>query len=145
MTIDALLRQQAGLATRSQLLAGGVSEDFIRAQLGARRWQALNDAAIATHNCPLTPPQQQWAAVLSAPPPIALCGLTAMACHGIVGFETPAVHIVVRRGTRVLHPACVVLVVHESRRFEAVDVLPREPPLTTVERAVIDAACGRLT
>jgi hypothetical protein len=34
----------------------------------------------------------------------------------------------------------VKVVVHESRRFTASDVLPRLPPITTIERATIDAA-----
>jgi hypothetical protein len=135
-----LLADQDGIATRAQLHGAGFTEDQVRAQLDAGRWRALNDSAIAVHNGPLTVTQKRWAATFSAPPPVALCGLTGLTCHRVIGFETPAVHILVARGARVLRPLGVNLVVYESRRFTAHDVLPRFPPITTVERAAIDAA-----
>jgi hypothetical protein len=63
-----------------------------------------------------------------------------MECWGVEGFVTPTIHIVVRRGARVLKLPGVDLEVHESRRFGADDILPRDPPITTIERATIDAA-----
>jgi hypothetical protein len=139
-----MLKEQAGVCTRQQLHEMGASESYFRAQIAARRWQSLNDSVICTHNGSLTATQQRWAAVLTAQPPVALASLTALECWGVAGLATADIHILVRRGARVSPLPPVKLVVHESRRFDAVDVLPRLPPITTVERATIDAAVWSL-
>lgn len=128
------------MVRRAQLRACGVTDDRVAAQVAARRWRALNDVLISTHNGPLTPGQARWAGVLSAAGPVALASVTAMAQWGVVGFETMTVHVVVRRGARVLAVPDVDIAVHESRRFEATDVVGQRPPVTTLERATIDAA-----
>jgi hypothetical protein len=133
-------RNQAGLATRAQLRAAGVSPDRLRAEVDAERWQLLNEQVVCTHNGPLTRDQACWAAVLSAQGPAALCGLTALERLGVRGFETDEVHVVVTKSRRVLPAAGVSVVVHQSRRFGPADVLPRLPPLTGLERSTIDAA-----
>jgi hypothetical protein len=140
VNLDALLRQQSGLATRHQLRGCNVSGSYVRAQLTARRWQELNDIVICTHNGPLTERQSWWAAVLTAQPPVGLCSLTAMQYWDITGFPTPTVHILVVRGARVLPLAGVDVAIHESRRFTARDILPRLPPVTGIERSIVDAA-----
>jgi very-short-patch-repair endonuclease len=63
-----------------------------------------------------------------------------MSWLGIAGFGGEAVHIVVPRGARALRVPGVEVVVHESRRFSAADILPRLPPTVGLERATIDAA-----
>lgn len=138
--IDDFLREQAGLATRKQLRAWGVSEAHERAQIAARRWHALNSSVVCTHNGPLTADQAEWAVVLSAQGLVALAGLTAMAKLGVRGLPSPAVHLLVPRGARVLAVPGVVADVHESRRFVSTDVLPRLPPVTSLQRSTIDAA-----
>lgn len=113
----------------------------MRAQLEARRWRALNQVVVCLHNGPLTVDQQRWAVYLSAQGVAALCGLTAMQMWGISGFETDTVHILVRRGHQVLPVPGVAVKVHESRRFNADDVLTvRLPAVTSLERSVVDAA-----
>ena len=127
--------------TREQLFAAGWTPQSVRAQLAARRWRALNDAVVCTHNGPLTVEQQRWAVLLSAQGVAAMCGLTAMQMWGVTGFETDVVHVVVRRGFQVLPVPGVKVKVHESRRFEASDVLSvRAPAVTSLERATVDAA-----
>jgi hypothetical protein len=78
------LISQHGVATREQLCAAGLRPALIDAHLDGRRWQRLNDGVICTHNGPLTTDQARWAVVLSAQPPRALCGLTAMELWGSV-------------------------------------------------------------
>lgn len=132
--------EQSGIVTRDQLRRAGISDDHVKAQFSARRWRALNEVVVCSHNGPLTTVQKRWTAVLSAQGAVALCGLTALECHGVVGFETGVVHVLISRGARVVIVPGVEIAVHESRRFSAADVLPREPPITSVERAAIDAA-----
>jgi hypothetical protein len=139
-SVHSLLDEQAGVATRQQLRSSGVRTDQIKAQIDAHRRRSLNEVVVCTHNGPLTTDQARWAAVLAAQGVVALRSLTALECHGVAGFETSAVHVAVARGARVIGVKGVETVAHESRRFSAADVLPRRPPITTVERATIDAA-----
>lgn len=140
--LDDLVRNQASVATRRQLAAAGFPDDRLRAQLDARRWQSVNDAVVVLHNGPLTPEQQLWVAYLSAQRPAAGCGLTAMEAFGVTGLDPGGVHILVRRGARVLPVQGFRVHVHESRRFDASDIWPagRPIPVTSLPRAVIDAA-----
>jgi len=135
-----LLADQAEVFRREQWYAVGGDRAALQTQLDARRWRALNDAVVVAHNGPLTRQQQLWAVVLGAQPPAALASLTAMELLGVRGFETTSVHVLVRRGARVLPLLGVAVDVHESRRFDTGDVVPRLPPTTTLERAVVDAA-----
>jgi hypothetical protein len=114
--------EQAGVATRTQLLEEGLSWGFVRSQVEARRWRELNEHVIVNHNGPLTYEQQLWAVYLSAPQPAAMGGVTGMAQWGVTGVETSRVHILVRRGARVLGVPGIDVVVHESRRFAASDI-----------------------
>ena len=140
-TYDALLAEQQGVATRSQLAHAGLSASYVQAQIEGWRWHALNEHVIATHNGPLTRDQQRWAVDLSAPGPHAMCGLTALEMWGVAGFEVDGVHLVVPRGGHVLPVAGVEVIVHESRRFCADDVVHgRAPQLTSLARSTVDAA-----
>jgi hypothetical protein len=140
-TLDRLLRRQDSTITRSQLRQCGVTVAKLAAQLDANRWSSLNDRVVCAHNGPLTPGQARWAAVLSAEPPVALCGLTAMQAFGVTGFPSAGVHVLVERGSRVLAVPDVSIVVHESRRFSAADIdHTRQPHSTSLERSTTDAS-----
>jgi hypothetical protein len=130
-----------GVALRAQLVRAGLTRRTVDAHIAARRWRRLNDDVVALHNGPLTRDQAELAVYLSAPQPAALCGLTAARLWGLRGFDTDEVHIVVRRGSRVLAVPGVKAVVHESRRFDPDDVRTTYAPArVSLERAVIDAA-----
>jgi hypothetical protein len=135
-----LLAEQAGVVTHAQLRAVGVTDAQRRAQIAASRWRSVNATVVVTHNGPLTVGQQQWAVVLSANGLVALCGLTTLQNFGVRGFETDVVHVLVEPGGRVRAVPLVAVAAHQSRRFGAVDVLPRLPPTVGIERATIDAA-----
>ncbi|MBV9869651.1 MAG: hypothetical protein JO214_03420 [Frankiaceae bacterium] len=81
----------------------------------------------------MSPEQQRWAAVLSAPGVVALAGLTGLEASGVrvYGMTVDGVHIIVPRGAHVPAVDGVNMVVHESRRFGPEDVLPRRPPVVT--------------
>jgi hypothetical protein len=141
MASSAPRRHEHAVATRAQLTAAGWTEGQIRAEIAGRRWQSLNENVVCRHNGPLTREQGRLAVLLGAQRPAALCGLTALELAGISGFETSTVHIVVRRGARVLPVPGVTVSVHESRRFEAGHIRERRGLLvTSPARAVMDAA-----
>lgn len=136
-----LATEQCDVMHRSQLVEHEVPESVVRAQLAARRWQAVGPVAVVLHNGPLTDEQRTWVALLTAPGTAAVAGRHAAALGGLrrwAGTVTP--EIVLPRGDH--FPALPFPVkVHESRRFRAEDVHPAlRPPRVPVERAVIDAA-----
>lgn len=141
-SLHALLAEQHGIATREQLMVCGMSEAEVLANLEGRRWQRLNDHVIAAHNGPLTRRQEMWAAVVSAPGPVALCSETVLELFGVPGAETEAVHTLVQRGARPLEVLGVTVKVHESRRFPTpAEIMSREGlPVTSLARATVDAA-----
>ncbi|MBV9485045.1 MAG: hypothetical protein JO246_03215 [Frankiaceae bacterium] len=134
------LADQSGVGRREQLYSAGLTEAEVRAEIDGRRWHAVNDVVVVTHNGPLTQEQQQWAVVLSCREPVGLGGLTAIANHGVKGFDTDTVHVVVTKGARPLDVPGVAIHVHESRRFTSDDLIQRLPPMTSLERSTIDAA-----
>ena len=138
---DHLLEHQRGVATRLQLQALGLSKRQIDAQVEGRRWRALNEHVIVTHNGPLTLAQRLWAVDLSAPGLHAMAGQTSMQLWGVIGFETSTVQLLVPRGGHVLPVADVDVQIHESRRFGPDDIVHgRAPQLVRLARATIDAA-----
>ena len=132
-------RSQAGVLTRAQLRAQGLSPGMIDAGVHARRWRAVGRRVIVLGNAPLTDVQQQWVAVLLFEKPAALAGLSAATSAGLTGFGPRRVHVVVRHDTHAALPGWVQI--HESRRFRPTDVHTGSgPPRTSMARAIIDGA-----
>ena len=63
-----LLAGQAGIVTRPQLLARGITDDTVRAHVAAGRWVPVLTGIHATFTGPLSPAARQWAAVLACWP-----------------------------------------------------------------------------
>src|SRR3954451_17067468 len=95
-------RRQHGVAKRGQIIEAGLTRRQIDAQVAAGRWRQLNDHVFALHTGQLTRSGQMWAVLLSAQQAAALCSLTVLELFGVKGFATDAVHVLVRRGARVL-------------------------------------------
>jgi hypothetical protein len=128
------------IVTRAQLADLGYTWDKVQANLAGGRWQAINDRVVCRHNGPLTRDEVLSAVYLTARPPAALGGLTAVEFCGVRGHADPAVHLLVAKGSRPCPVPGVNVVVHESRRFTAYDVRHvRNLGLTDIHRAVIDA------
>lgn len=138
---DQLIRAQAGVVTRQQLVESGWTQDQVDAQVDGRRWRLLNEHVVVCHNGPLTLAQQRWAVDLSTPGLHAMAARTAMQMWGISGFGTDVVQLLVPRGGHVLPVAGVAVEVHESRRFGPGDIVHgRSPQLARLARAAVDAA-----
>jgi very-short-patch-repair endonuclease len=140
--LAALAEQQHNIVSRAQLrrLGAEFQRHYVRAQVEAERWTLPAPNVVALQNTPLEP-QQLWQLALSAHGDqlVALAGATAAQAHGLTGFESELVHILVPHGARI-HEIDGVKV-HESRRFTAEDLHPaRRPPMVRVARALIDTA-----
>jgi hypothetical protein len=139
--VEHLLAVQDQVARLDQLVVAGMIRAEIARQIAWGRWQRSGPTVVVAHNGPLTPLQQQWASVLGAGRRSALCGRSAATHHGLDGWDDGRIHVLVERGTTPPQPPLPV-VVHESRRyFPRIDPHPvRVPPMTRVERSLVDAA-----
>src|ERR1700712_431846 len=77
MRHEALLRDQAGVISRAQALASGLSENDVRRLLRRRSWVCVHPGVYVNHTGELTWLQRAWAAVLFAWP-AALCDESAL-------------------------------------------------------------------
>lgn len=134
-----MVQAQAGVASRAQLTALGLTPSHVRWAVSDGRWQLFGRYVVVLGNAPLTAEQREWVAVLMPGKPAPLAGPSAAAAAGLRGFESEQVHVVVHHSTHVGAPAWVKI--HESRRFSPADVAPAtRPPRTRASRAVVDAA-----
>ncbi len=113
-----LASRQAGVVTRQQCAAVGVTMRFVDNQVRSRRWLALTPRVVLLHNGDPTRIQRMHLAVLDQGCPAALTSHTSLEIAGFRGFaaEAEPIHLVVPRGAKCL--SFPWLVVHESRRFD---------------------------
>src|SRR5687768_13492856 len=57
---------QAGILTRRQAVAGGLTDEAIEARLASGRWLRVHSGVLATFTGPLSRAAQMWAGVLAA-------------------------------------------------------------------------------
>lgn len=133
-------RDQDDLLTRAQILAAGHSDDWIEAQLTARRMLRLHRKVYLTTTGAPTERQRRRAALLCTGPSAALSHHTAAALHGLRLPDLGLVHVVVPYGSSAQDRAGVAL--HRSRAFAHLVV--DENDLPTVSRAdtCVDLAVG---
>ncbi len=96
-------RSRTGLdpvVTMAELRRAGWSGGAVRAQLAARRWQRFG-RAVVLHSGPPTPAERRHVVLLNCGKRALLTAFTAAELHGLRGWERPAVHILLRAGTRV--------------------------------------------
>lgn len=112
--VEAAAAAQAGLVTRRQLGAMGVHPDVVRRRLAARVWAARSPTVVSLTTGPSSVEQLRWLAVLNAPGMAALAGRTALAVHGLRGWESSTVSAIVAVGD---HAAAVPGIdYHRTRR-----------------------------
>jgi hypothetical protein len=135
-----LVDRQLGLATRRQLLDGGVTQGQIRWAVG-RRWRVVLPKVLLLDSSLPSPQQRLMAALLLAGPDSWLAGPTAAALHGFPGCRiTPPVHVLVppHRTTR------TVGWVQICRTYLLDERLVSQGPLriSCRPRALVDAAAA---
>ena len=86
---------QAGLITRRQLVAAGISRWTVADRVAAERWQNLAPTVVGTFTGELTEKQRRWLALLHAGDDALLSGLTAAEEAGLRNWKRAEVHVLV--------------------------------------------------
>ncbi len=73
---------QAGVISRRQLYAAGVTRGEVRANVRAERWRRVGSQSVCVHRGPLTEEAWHWAAVFEAGPRAYLDGGSALTVAG---------------------------------------------------------------
>jgi hypothetical protein len=136
--LEEILARQDGVLTWQQALESGLTRSKIQAQLAGGRWQRLMGRVYAAFTGPPSRRSLLWAVLLRAGRGAALSHDTAAELVGLVGDQTPLVHVTVPNTRRIARiPGAVV---HLSARAEAARHPTRLPPQTRVEETVLDLA-----
>ncbi|MGI8306108.1 hypothetical protein [Saccharopolyspora hattusasensis] len=122
---------------RKQLRKFGISDDVVRANVKAGRWQRVHRGVVALFSGPLPRSARIAAALLYGDLPAALSHRTAAQEWGWWPVDDGPIHITVPYGTSALPQAGVV--VHRSRAFKKI-VVSHDPPRTSRADTVIDLA-----
>lgn len=115
-----LADRQAGIVSRRQVYAAGVTRWEVRAELVAGRWQRTGRQTLSLVTGPLTQPATHWVAVLEGGPRAFLDGASSLVAGGLRKFDTDVVRVSVPRGARIRHVAGVD--VRQTRRWRADDL-----------------------
>jgi very-short-patch-repair endonuclease len=134
--VSLLAAGQAGVVSRAQALASGMSLGLIRSHLSRNAWQHLQRGSYATFSGP--PPRLAiiWGVLLAAGEGAALSHYSAAEFIGLLDRPRPTVYVTVpaRRRVQPLRGAIVHVSVHADARRHPT----RMPPLTRIEDTVLD-------
>ena len=100
------LRENHDVVTRADLASLGLYADYARRQVDAGRWQRVHDGIFCAHTGPLTFHQRCAALALTGG---VLDGPTALALHGLDGFDDGSVHVTVAHGASIRRAPGVVV------------------------------------
>lgn len=141
----ALAEEQGGVVSRRQLYALGLTRAQLRAQLRARRWQAVTSQTVAVHNGPVGGRALMWAAVLEAGPRAYLDGTSALVAGGLERFEVEVIRVSVPHGVPARGGAGFVI--RPTRLWRAEDGarggIPRSRPAVAAVRGALWARTDR--
>ena len=130
--------RQAGIVTRRQLARLGFTSDHVRGHVEAGRWAAYGRKVVALQTGPLSQAQVRWLAVLDGGPNSVLGGISALHAHGLAGFPTERVQILVPYGSRSVQTPLYVR--RPSRRLVPAAIHPvKSPPCLRIAPALVDA------
>lgn len=159
--------QQAGVVTRAQVRAAGLSDAALRYQVLSGRWQRVYPAIYATFTGRLPRESRWWAAVLYGGDSAVLSHQTAAEAAGLIDgpqpssgsggsggrggsygassgsgdpCDEPVIHITVPKSRKVRPQAG--LRIHRSGRVQLAKHPNRLPPQTRVEETILDLTQG---
>jgi very-short-patch-repair endonuclease len=133
--VEAVAREQAGVISRRQLYAAGMTRGEVRANVRADRWRRVGTQSICIHRGPLPEEARRWAAVFEAGPRAFLDGGSALKAGGLKNFTMPAIRVSVPRGARVRRGRG--LDIRQTRRWSLDDLAPGGVPRTRIEVAAV--------
>lgn len=142
-----LAEVQAGVVSRAQLYAAGLSRGEVRANVRAGRWARLGAHCIRTSTGAMTRQAIWWSAVLEAGPRAFLDGETALIAAGLEHYDGKRVRVSVPRGARIRHRNTTVDI-RQTRRWDPHDLVegtgvPRSRPEVAAIRAALWARSDR--
>jgi hypothetical protein len=97
LTWQHLATEQCDVIARRQLNALGYDDQYVDAQVAARRWQLVSDVVACTTTGALTRQQMMWAGVLHAGPGSAIGGLTALERRGLRNWHRDEITVLLRK------------------------------------------------
>jgi very-short-patch-repair endonuclease len=121
--VDRLAAGQAGITSRRELYAAGITRGEVRAQVRARRWRRCGTHAIATFTGPLDQTAQWWVALVEGGPRAMLDGETSLLVAGLQRYRPGAIRVTVPRGARIRHRGTSIDI-RQTRRWTSSDVEP---------------------
>jgi Transcriptional regulator, AbiEi antitoxin len=138
MDLEQLMADQAGVVSRRQVLARGLTDNDIERRLRRREWARVHRGVYVDHTGPLSWAQRLWAAVLFYDR-AAACDESALSLFGVrpAGLADQ-VHVAVDRDRRVVRLPDVR--VHRMTDLDRALHGQRWPPRVRLERAVLQVA-----
>ena len=138
-SLSTLAAAQGGVLHRAQILDRGRTEDWIKAQLVARRWARVFPGTYATFTGPLPWLSHAWAAVLYAGRGAVLGGESALLAAGMRRNVAPLPIVVCVPHERNVEPPRGV-VYHRRRHLSQLSHAGGGPPRLRLEIAVLETA-----
>lgn len=120
--IEQLAEQQAGIVSRRQIYAAGLSRGQVLAEVRALRWRRVGRQSLCIHRGPLSQEAMHWVAVLEAGPRAYLDGASSLIHAGLRNFTMPSIRVSVPRGARVWRAKGVDI--RQTRRWDPEDLAP---------------------
>jgi very-short-patch-repair endonuclease len=143
--LHVIARRQAGVMSRRQLYALGITRWEVTAHVRALRWRTVGDQAVCLHTGPLTDEARHWAAVFQGGPRAHLDGASALIAAGLKRFQVERIRVSVPRGARVRRTARVDI--RQTRRWAphclATTGVPRTLPAMAAVRAALWATSDK--
>lgn len=134
--LSELMRRQAGMVARRQLLTYGVDADRVRNKVRSGRWVEVTPRVLSTTTGPPSWPQWLWLAVLHAGPRSLIGGLTAAGVHGLKGWSRPEVTVLVD-DELAFEPVPGIDFFRSRRSFELLHDPGNALPVCRIEPAVL--------
>ncbi|HET6563683.1 MAG TPA: hypothetical protein VFG72_17570 [Marmoricola sp.] len=130
--IERLAWTQAGVLSRRQLYAAGVTRAEVRANVRADRWRRVGRQSVCIHRGPLDQVARHWTAVFEAGPRAHLDAGSSLLAAGLEHFEMERIRVSVPRGARVWRSRG--LDIRQTRRWDPDEVV--HDPLPRTRNAV---------
>ena len=104
--LAAIARNQAGVVSRRQALAAGLTRGMIDAKIKSGWWEPVYESVYKTFTGPLTGDGLLWAAFLHAGPGAYLSHDTAAKINGLTAGVPPAIDVTIPVGRRIFGWQC---------------------------------------